>query len=41
MIDGAGQKLAFVYFEEEPGRRSAVVSTQREKAAKAALVFED
>jgi hypothetical protein len=22
--DGAGQKLAFVYFEEDPGRRSAV-----------------
>ena len=23
MIDGAGQKLAYVYYEEEPGRRSA------------------
>ncbi|MFY9771856.1 MAG: hypothetical protein WBG18_29130 [Xanthobacteraceae bacterium] len=23
MTDSAGQKLAYVYFEEEPGRRSA------------------
>jgi hypothetical protein len=23
VIDGAGQKLAYVYYEEEPGRRSA------------------
>jgi len=22
VVDGAGQKLAYVYFEEEPGRRS-------------------
>jgi hypothetical protein len=24
VIDSAGQKLAYVYFKEEPGRRSAV-----------------
>ena len=24
VTDSAGQKLAFIYFEDEPGRRSAV-----------------
>jgi hypothetical protein len=32
--DGAGQKLAFVYFEEEPGRRTAATrSVSRSRCA--------
>jgi len=27
--DGSGQKLAYVYFEEEPGRRSAANEARR------------
>jgi hypothetical protein len=29
VIDSAEQKLAYVYFEEEPGRRSAAKLSQR------------
>ena len=32
--DQAGQKLAFVYFEEEPGRRSAAKSLTKDEARK-------
>ncbi len=30
--DGAGQKLAYVYYEEEPGRRSAAKMLSRDEA---------
>jgi hypothetical protein len=30
--DGAGQKLAYVYFEEEPGRRSAAKLLSKDEA---------
>jgi hypothetical protein len=28
VTDSTGQKLAYVYFEEEPGRRSAVIKIE-------------
>jgi hypothetical protein len=34
--DGAGQKLAFVYFEEEPGRRSAAKLLTKDEARRIA-----
>ena len=36
VIDGAEQKLAYVYFEEEPGRRSAAKLLTRDKARRIA-----
>jgi hypothetical protein len=32
--DGAGQKLAYVYFEEEPGRRAAAKLLTKDEARK-------
>ena len=33
VTDGVGQKLAYVYFEDEPGRRSVAELLTREIAA--------
>ena len=35
--DDAGQKLAFVYFEDEPGRRSAAKLLTKDKARRVAV----
>ena len=34
--DSAGQKLAFVYYEEEPGRRSAAKLLSKDEARRSA-----
>jgi len=37
VIDSAGQKLAYVYFEEEPGRRSAAKLLTNDEARRIAV----
>jgi hypothetical protein len=37
VVDHSGQKLAYVYFEEEPGRRSAAKLLSRDEAGRIAL----
>ena len=36
VADSAGQKLAYVYFEEEPGRRSAAKLLSKDEARRIA-----
>jgi hypothetical protein len=38
--DHSGQKLAYVYFEEEPGRRSAAKMLTKDEARRLAVNFE-
>jgi hypothetical protein len=37
--DGGGQKLAYVYYEEEPGRRSTAKMLTKDEARRMAVNF--
>jgi hypothetical protein len=37
VVDRSGQKLAYIYFEEEPGRRSAAKLLTRDEARRIAV----
>jgi hypothetical protein len=37
VVDGAGQKLAYIYFEEDPGRRSAAKLLTKDEARRIAV----
>jgi hypothetical protein len=37
VIDSAGQKLAYVYFEDEPGRRTAAKLLSKDEARRIAV----
>jgi hypothetical protein len=39
VTDGGGQKLAYVYYEEEPGRRSAAKLLTRDEARRIVVNF--
>jgi hypothetical protein len=39
VTDGSGQKLAYVYYEEEPGRRSAAKMLTKDEARRIAANF--
>ena len=39
VMDGSGQKLAYVYYEEEPGRRSAGKMLTKDEAWRIARNF--
>jgi hypothetical protein len=38
VTDSTGQKLAYVYFEEEPGRRSAAKLLTKDEAQRIAAI---
>jgi hypothetical protein len=37
VVDHSGQKLAYIYFEEEPGRRSAAKLLSKDEARRIAV----
>jgi hypothetical protein len=39
VIDSAGQKLAYIYFEEEPARRTAAKLLTKDEARRIAVNF--